>query len=167
MHIQLYKAGDQLVLGGPGLASILDSHYLLAFRLEDALFHHAAAAGPQADTAAASGCVPQQQEPWLPSLCTASIPVLVAPRNLDFKTWRALLVRVVKQDRLADVRTMIETGECCGWGAGEGADAGTVIEAGHPLVGLVMQHEGGNDLDDARALMETWKVGLTWQGAPR
>ena len=137
------------MLGGPGLASLLDSHYLLAFRLEDAL-HHAAVTGPQADTAAAAAAAPgyiPQEAPWLPSLRTASIPALGPPRNLDFKTWRALLVRVVKQERVADVRIMIETGERC-W-CGPEADS-----------------DEGSDYLEARAPLENGRRAETWGEGP-
>ena len=107
-------------------------------------------AGPQADTAAAAAAAPgyiPQEAPWLPSLRTASIPALGPPRNLDFKTWRALLVRVVKQERVADVRIMIETGERC-W-CGPEADS-----------------DEGSDYLEARAPLENGRRAETWGEGP-
>ena len=86
--MQVYSPGEQLVLGGPGLADLMDTPFLTAFRHEKA--------GSTAKSLQATSILPK-------SLRTADLS--------DYVTWQQALIKSVKRNRMMEVLILVETGE--------------------------------------------------------
>ena len=84
----MYNPGEELVLGGPGLANVMDTMFMVAF----------------------------QHERASPSMREGAMSIL--PRSLrtgdlhDFGFWLQQLIKSVKRNRMTEVMIIVETG---GW----------------------------------------------------
>ena len=86
--MQVYNPGEQLVLGGLGLADFMDTSFLTAFRHEKA--------GSTAKSLQATSILPK-------SLRTADLS--------DYVTWQQALIKSIKRNRMMEVLILIETGD--------------------------------------------------------
>ena len=83
---QIYNPGEHLILGGPGLANIMDELYLVAFQNE------------RVSSTAREGAMS------------------ILPRSLrtgdlrDYSFWLQQLVKSVKRNRMTEVMIIVETG---------------------------------------------------------
>lgn len=85
---QVYNPGEQLVLGGPGLADVMDTMYLVAFQRE------------KTNSAAREGAM-------------SILPKSLRRGDLhDFGFWLQQLIKSVRRNRMTEVMIIVETG---GW----------------------------------------------------
>ncbi|GFH10971.1 uncharacterized protein HaLaN_06385 [Haematococcus lacustris] len=105
-----YGPGDQLELGGPGLADMTDLQYIAAFRHEPVW---------DASEAVAPSLMHDSFVPQEP-IGQGDREAYPAP---DFPSWFTRFAKAVKRNRVADVRFMIDTGKrataaaALGWSA--------------------------------------------------
>ncbi|GFH08740.1 uncharacterized protein HaLaN_03757 [Haematococcus lacustris] len=128
-----YGPGDQLELGGPGLADMTDLQYIAAFRHEPVW---------DASEAVAPSLMHDSFVPQEP-IGQGDREAYPAP---DFPSWFTRFAKAVKRNRVADVRFMIDTGKRATAAAALGCSAvpGPYLQSLGPVYDVKSELERGD-----------------------